>query len=131
MVLPGGIGKMMQQSTKTLAHPKRFDVFLHAIKTSKLIGALLKDRRVSLPRKIFFLGSIGGLLAILLFPDAFNEVFLSTILPLVGTVLGVPIDAGFDWVVFALLIVNLLRFFPQEIVAEHYQRVFRKLPPIE
>ena|SRR5579859_4635432 len=115
---------MIQEPQRALARPRRFDVFLHAGKTSKLIGALLTDRRVPIYSKVLFIGSIGGLLAILLFPDAFNEVFLSTVLPIVGTVLGVPVDAGFDWVVFAMLIVNLLRFFPANVVMEHYQAIF-------
>jgi hypothetical protein len=122
---------MMQRSTtipgqrKPLARPKRFDVFFHAIKTFKLIGSLLTDSRVPIVRKVFFLGSIGALLAVLVFPDAFNEVVMSTVLPLVGTVLGVPLDAGFDWVAFSLVVVSLLRFFPAEIVSEHYRSIFR------
>jgi hypothetical protein len=113
-----------QQTTKHLAHPRRRDIFLHAGKTFRLIGNLLADRRVPIVRKVLFLGSVGALLLILIFPDALNEAFLSTILPLVGTVLGVPIDAGFDWVAFALVVVNLLRFFPAELVAEHYGNIF-------
>jgi hypothetical protein len=119
----------MQQSTtfskaEALARPKRFDIFFHAIKTFKLIGALLMDGRISIGRKALFLGSIGVLLAILIFPDAFNEVVMSTVLPLVGTVLGVPVDAGFDWIAFSFVVVNLLRFFPAEIISEHYRNIF-------
>ncbi len=106
--------------------PKRLDIFLHASKTLKLIGGLLRDPRIPLWRKALFFGSVAGLLVILLFPDALNEFVLSTVLPLAGTVLGVPIDAGFDWLAFALAIVSLLRFFPPELVAEHYRYVFRK-----
>jgi hypothetical protein len=105
--------------------PRRIDVFLHGIKTFKLIGALMTDGRVALWRKVFFFGSIAGLLVILLFPDAINEIVLTAILPLVGTVAGVPIDAGIDWVGFALVVVSLLRFFPADLVAEHYQQIFR------
>ena len=104
--------------------PRRIKVFLHAAKTCKLIGALLADRRIPLWRKALFFGSIGGLLIILLFPDTLNEVVLSTVLPLAGTMLGIPLDAGFDWIAFAMAIVTLLRFFPAELVAQHYQRVF-------
>ena len=106
--------------------PRRLDIFLHAGKTLKLIGALLTDRRIALWGKALFFASIGGLLVILLFPDAINEVVLSTILPLVGTVMGIPIDAGFDWAAFALAIVSLLRFFPANLVAEHYRMVFQR-----
>ncbi|HZU67662.1 MAG TPA: hypothetical protein VFA09_10330 [Ktedonobacteraceae bacterium] len=104
--------------------PRRIDVFLHAIKTFKLIGSLLVDRRIALWRKVFFFGSIIGLLVILLFPDLINEFVLTTVLPLVGTAFGVPLDAGIDWVGFALVVVSLLRFFPAELVAEHYRQIF-------
>ena len=106
--------------------PKRLDIFFHLGKTLKLIGALLTDRRIALWRKALFFGSTGGLLVILLFPDAINEVVLSTILPLAGTVLGIPLDAGFDWVAFSMVVVTLLRFFPAELVAEHYHRLFNR-----
>ncbi len=106
--------------------PKRLDIFLHASKTFKLIGALLTDRRIPLWRKLLFFGFVASLLVILLFPDALNEFVLSTVIPLAGTVLGIPIDAGFDWIAFALALVSLLRFFPPELVAEHYRYVFQK-----
>jgi hypothetical protein len=126
---------MMQQQTPTqpeqragtrpLVHPKRRDIFLHGAKTFKLISALVTDPRIPLWRKAFFFGSIAALLVVLLFPDAINEALLSTALPLVGSVVGVPLDAGFDWVTFALVVVSLLRFFPAPLVAEHYNRIFR------
>lgn len=121
---PRGAGRGRPQGS-LLLHPKRRDIFLHLGKTLKLIGALLTDRRVPLWRKALFAASIGGLLVILFFPDVINEVVLSTVLPVVGTVLGVPLDAGFDWVAFALVGVSLLRFFPAELVSEHYRRIFR------
>jgi len=111
---------------RLLSHPKRRDLFLHGGKTFKFIGALVADPRIPLWRKALFFGSIAALLLVLLFPDAINETIMSTALPLVGTVLGVPIDAGFDWVAFALVSVSLLRFFPAPLVAEHYDRIFKR-----
>lgn len=105
-------------------YPGTFDIFLHGIKTFKLIGALLTDRRVSFFRKALFLGVIALLLALLFFPDIFNEFFLSTVLPVIGTVLGIPIDAGIDWVAFAFVVVSLLRIFPVEVMAEHYRQIY-------
>ncbi len=105
-------------------YPRRRDIFLHAGKSFKLIRCLMTDRRVSLWRKLLFVGSLGGLLVLLFFPDLFGEFFLSTVLPVVGTVAGVPIDAGFDWMAFALVAVNLFRFFPAELVAEYYRNIF-------
>jgi hypothetical protein len=115
-----------QQMRRPLAHPKRRDIFLHGIKTSKLVGQLLIDPRVPITRKVLFIGSVGALVLVLFFPDLIGETILSTIFPLVGTVLGVPIDAGFDWVAFALVVVSLLRFFPPELVSEHYNNVFKR-----
>jgi hypothetical protein len=108
------------------ARPKRLDIFFHIGKTFRLIGSLLTDRRIPLWRKTLFFASIGGLLVILFFPDLLGEFVMSTIMPLAGTVLGIPLDAGFDWVAFALAIVTLLRFFPPELLDEHYRQVFKK-----
>jgi hypothetical protein len=115
---------MMQQSAKSLEQPKRFEIFFHFIKTGKLIIALFKDRRVSIIRKALFVIAVAALLFVLFFPDLIDETILSLALPAVGTVLGVPLDAGIDWMAFALLAVNLLRIFPPEIVAEHYTDIF-------
>lgn len=110
---------------KEQIQPRRRDIFLHAGKTFRLIGALMSDRRIALWRKLLFLGTVGGLLAILFFPDLFSEAFLSVVMPVVGTIAGVPIDAGFDWMAFALVAVNLLKYFPAELVAEYYQTIFQ------
>ena len=115
---------IQQQVVQAKLQPKRYELFFHIIKTFKLLGALITDKRVSVLRKFAFLGSIAFLLALLFFPDLVNEAFLSTVLPVVGTVIGVPIDAGVDWTAFALLMVNFMRFFPEDIVSEHYQRIF-------
>ena len=105
--------------------PRRLEIFLHIVKTGKLIKALVFDRRVPLWRKAFFFSAIGALLFILLFPDLLNETVMSIVLPLAGTALGIPLDAGFDWLAFAIAVVTLFRFFPPELVAEHYRQIFR------
>ena len=122
---------MSQQSAayplpEKLLRPGMFTLFLHAGKTLKLIGALLKDQRVSVGRKVLFFGAILFVLVLLLFPDLFGEAVLSVILPVVGTVVGIPLDAGFDWIVFAIVVVNLLKVFPADLVSEHYGRIFKK-----
>jgi hypothetical protein len=117
-------GVPQNYSSQQRTRPRRMEIFLHIAKTGRLIKALLFDRRVSLWRKAFFFGSIGGLLFLLLFPDLINETVMSTVLPLAGSVIGVPLDAGFDWLAFAIAVVTLLRFFPAELVAEHYRRIF-------
>lgn len=117
---------MHQDSSKQHRRPRRSDIFLHAFKTLKLIGALVTDRRVPLWSKLLFVSAIVGLLALLLFPDVLNEAVLSAILPLVGTLLGLPLDAGFDWLAFVLALVSLLHVFPAPLVAEHYGRIFQR-----
>ncbi|HLJ34300.1 MAG TPA: hypothetical protein VKU38_11635 [Ktedonobacteraceae bacterium] len=116
---------MQQQALVANAQPKRLKLFLHLRKTFKLIGALITDRRIAAWRKLLFALTIAFLLVLLLFPDILNETLLSIAMPVVGTVTGIPIDAGFDWTAFALVMVNLLKFFPAELVAEHYQNIFR------
>jgi hypothetical protein len=118
---------MPSQYPEEVIRPGRFTLFLHGIKTLKLIAALSQDRRIPLSRKILFFGSILFLLVLLFFPDVFGDAFLGVVLPVVGLVLGVPIDAGFDWVMFAIVLVSLLKVFPAELVSEHYQRVFKKV----
>jgi hypothetical protein len=113
-----------EKIARKFAHPRRVDIFFHAFKTLKLIRALTLDRRVPLSRKILFFGTLGGFLIILLFPDLIGETILSAVLPVVGTVIGVPIDTGFDWMAFAFVAINLLRYFPAELVADHYSDIF-------
>ncbi|GHO44205.1 hypothetical protein [Ktedonospora formicarum] len=112
-----------KQAVHLLRHPKRLEILFHFIKTGKLVKRLLVDRRVPALRKVAFGGVVAFLLALLLIPDL--EVLLAgTVLPVIGEVLGIPLDAGLDWAVFALFATNMLRLFPQEFVTEHYENIF-------
>ncbi|GCF10430.1 hypothetical protein [Dictyobacter arantiisoli] len=115
-----------EQLSRRFAHPKRRDVIFHGVKTARLVKDLLFDPRVPVIRKLLFMGSIAAFVVVLFFPDLINEAIMSTVLPVIGTILGVPIDAGFDWLAFVLIGVSLLRFFPANIVSEHYRRIFDK-----
>ncbi|MDQ2885694.1 MAG: hypothetical protein M3Y39_06375 [Chloroflexota bacterium] len=117
---------MQQQAVKQNAYPRLPEIFFHGIKTLKLIGALFRDPRVVAFRKALFVLAVVVLAVILFFPDVVGELGLSAALPIVGTILGVPIDGSVDWAAFALLAVNLLRIFPADIVAEHYDEIFRR-----
>jgi hypothetical protein len=116
--------QQQQQMPQRLSQPRRRDIFLHFFKTLKLIFAVLRDRRVFAGRKLMFGVSVLACLVVLLFPDLLVEAGLSFLLPIVGTALGVPLDLGLDWTIFALAIVSLLRVFPADIVSEHYDRLF-------
>ena len=117
---------MQQQAVKQNAYPKLWEIFFHSIKTLKLIGALFRDPRIVAFRKALFVLAVVVLVVILFFPDVVGELGLSAALPIVGTILGIPIDGSVDWAAFALLAVNLLRIFPADIVAEHYNEIFRR-----
>ncbi len=117
---------MQQQAVRQNAYPRLPEIFFHGIKTTKLIGALFRDRRIVAFRKALFVLAVVVLVVILFFPDVVGELGLSAALPIVGTILGVPIDGSVDWAAFALLAVNLLRIFPADIVAEHYNEIFRR-----
>lgn len=115
-----------QQTSTKQEHgqPKRTDLIFHLVKTGKLVAAILSDSRVHIVRKIAYLGSVGLLLAILLFPEALAEV--ATAFTVVFPFLELPADASIDWVAFAVATFSLLKFFPKEIVGEHYDRLFRR-----
>jgi len=112
-----------EQQQQKISQPKRTDLIFHLFKTSKLVAAVLDDRRVGIVRKAAYLGSVGLLLAILLFPEALAEV--ATLFTVVFPFLEIPVDASIDWVSFAAATFSLLKLFPKEIVGEHYDRLFR------
>jgi hypothetical protein len=114
---------------RTSTPPNPLQLLLHVGKTARLAGALLRDVRVSVFRKIFFLSAIAALIGLLFATDAVTVVVESAI-PLFGPLVGLPADAAFDWVAVAVIAFNLLRVFPAQIVGEHYDRLFhgRTLP---
>jgi len=107
---------------QTRPNPNPFQLLFHVGKTTRLAGALLADPRVTIYRKILFVGSLMILVLALLAPETIGEL-VSAILPLVPFA-EIPADAALDWVAVAVAAYNLLRVFPDEVVAEHYQRLF-------
>lgn len=103
-------------------------LILHIRKTVALSAAVLNDARVHWLSKSLYVGSIGMLLAALFFPEMLGDLLAFIGLPGLGGIadlLGIPAEAGFDWIAFAVAAYNLLRLFPTEIVGEHYDRLFR------
>ena len=113
-----------QQLAQMRSGPKRAELILHLFSTTKLVSAILTDRRVHVVRKAAYLGTIGALLATLLFPEALIEV--ASLFTVVFPFLEIPVDASVDWVTFAVATFSLLKVFPKEIVGEHYDRIFRR-----
>lgn len=112
-----------------LIHPNRIQLLFRAPKTARLIAALYADERVPVWRKTLFSTCIVLLVCVLFFPDVIGETVLSTILPFIGTILGIPLDAGLDWAAFILLLPPMLRIFPAPMVQDHYDRIFSKPQP--
>ncbi len=112
-----------QQPAKS--RPGRLEAFWHTGKTFKFVGTLLADPRISISRKALFIIGIGALLSLLFVPDAVAEFILSIAIPLVGPVVGVPLNIGADWMAIMLLSPMLFHIFPAHIRAEHYQWIFR------
>lgn len=106
--------------------PKRTDLVFHFFKTGKLVSAVLQDKRVHVARKAAYLGVLGLILLIPLVPEIAGQVItlLSPLLP--GEIVELPLDGTIDWVTFAVATFSLLKFFPKEIVGEHYDRLFRR-----
>jgi sterol desaturase/sphingolipid hydroxylase (fatty acid hydroxylase superfamily) len=102
--------------------PNPFQMVFHVGRTARLAGALLTDPRVTIYRKLLFVGSIILLILALLAPETIGGAVSSFLPPLLG--IEVPVDATLDWVAVGLAAFNLLRVFPQEVVTYHYNRLF-------
>jgi hypothetical protein len=126
----GHMAQQIQQqpaaAKQTTSPLKKSDVLFHLWKTLKLIGSLLRDERVTVIRKVAYLGILGGLLVAVLFPELLGDVLttVSPAFPLLG--LEIPVEGTVDWLVFGLATFSLLRIFPNDIVGEHYDRLFRR-----
>ena len=112
--------------TTPQSRPNPFQLLFHVGKTVRLAGALLADSRITIYRKLLFLGSLIILALALVAPDTIGVLLSEFILPFVGPVIDIPADVALDWVAIAVAAYNLLRVFPEEIVTIHYNRLFGK-----
>jgi hypothetical protein len=112
----------------TKSRLSQISLLLHIRKTGMLVAAIMRDERVHPFRKIAFVGILGSLLAMILFPEVLGDIATSFIpvLNAIGLPIEIPTEAGLDWMFFAVAAFNLLRLFPVEIVGEHYDRLFRR-----
>ena len=115
-----------QPPQQTHKQPRRRDLFLHTFKSFRMIKAVLWDERVSLARKAAYLGGMGVLLVLLLFPEllADSATLLSPLFSLVG--IEIPAEGTIDWMALAFASFSLLSLFPKEVLGEHYERIFHK-----
>ena len=125
--VPANTSKQPPPQTKQEhKQPRRRDLVLHFFKSFKMIEAVLWDRRVSLVRKAAYLGGMGILLVLLLFPEllADSATLLTPLFSLVGV--EIPVEGTIDWMALAFASFSLLSLFPKEVLGEHYERIFRK-----
>jgi hypothetical protein len=104
--------------------PSRMSILFHPFKTIYMVFRLLTHKAVPFWRKLVFCMLVLLMVSAMIFPDLIGEVVLSTFLPIVGTIVGIPIDAGLDWAGFALVSVYLFRCFPREVVEELFSSIF-------
>ncbi len=107
-----------------------FQALVHLPRTLKVAGSVLTDSRVSVLPKLLFLGSVAFVLAALLTPEALAE-FIAVI-PGLGDVLALgflPVDGAIDWITLGIVALNMMKFFPQDIVNEHFDAAVAKGKP--
>jgi hypothetical protein len=104
--------------------PHPWEMVLHPVKTLRFVNDLRQDQRISLIRKLLYLGPMLLLLLAVLLPEGIVAVVLATVLPLVGPAINLPTDAVVDWAFFGIAAYALLGIFPHAIVAEHHAQVF-------
>jgi len=107
-----------------VAWPRSLALIGNVPASVRLQWALLCDRRISALRRLLYVVSLAIVTMFLFVPDTVGDAVSGLVLPIVGFLMGIPIDAAFDWIVLMLVAVNLLRLFPAPIVSEHYQRIF-------
>jgi hypothetical protein len=90
----------------------------------------MRDSRISSIRKVGFGAALVSLLVAMIFPELIADSFLSTIMPFISSIIGIPLEAGVDWFTFVMLLPVLMRIFPAPIMQEHYQIIFRKQKPL-
>ena len=106
------------------ARPHPWEMIAHPFKTLGFVNALRTDRRISMLRKILYVGPIVLLLAELLLPESIVAVALAVALPVVGPVANLPADGVVDWAFIGLAAYALLGILPKAIVSEQHARFF-------
>jgi hypothetical protein len=119
---PSSMVPLQQPQAVAPTRPNPFQMLFHVGRTVRLAGALMADPRITIYRKLLFLGSIVLLILALLAPETIGGAVSTFLPPLLGV--EVPADATLDWIAVGLAAFNLLRVFPQEVVTYHYNRLF-------
>lgn len=95
---------------------------LHGMTTVRLVLGLLRDGRVNAGLKLLFLALVGAVGLAEVAPDIGLEMG-SWLLPGIGPLLGLGADAALDWTLLIPVIAAFIRLAPQDVVAEHLERL--------
>jgi hypothetical protein len=99
-------------------------MIIHPFKTVRFVNALRKDRRISLLRKLLYVGPIVVLVVALLLPESILAAVIAATLPVIGPIADLPADGIVDWAFVGLAAYALLGILPQAIVSEQHARIF-------
>jgi hypothetical protein len=103
--------------------------FAHVGKTLRLLWSLLRDPRVSVFRKIAFIGLIIIFGVVLFIPDSLIVGALALLLPALSPFVGVP-EGVIDVAALAFVLYWTLRIFPQDVVQDNAERLYGPEPDI-
>ena len=113
-----------QRQKPTLKH-----WFSHIGKTLRLLWSLLRDPRVSLFRKLAFIGLIVVFGVVLFIPDSLIVGALALILPVLSPFVGIP-EGVIDVAALSFVLFWMLRIFPQDVVEDNAERLYGPEPDI-
>lgn len=111
------------------SRPHPWEMVLHPITTVRFMNALRRDPRISHVRKLLYVGPIVVLVVALLLPESVVAAGVALLLPLVGPLVNLPVDAALDWFAVGLAAYALLGVLPRRIVREHHARLFHPARP--
>jgi hypothetical protein len=99
-------------------------MIIHPFKTVRFVNALRHDRRISLLRKLLYVGPIVVLVVALLLPEGILAAVIAAALPVIGPLADLPADGVVDWAFVGLAAYALLGILPRAIVSEQHARIF-------
>jgi hypothetical protein len=106
------------------ASPHPWEMIIHPFKTVRFVNALRRERRISLLRKLLYIGPILLLIGALLLPESILAGVIAAALPVIGPLADLPADGIVDWAFVGLAAYALLGILPRAIVSEQHARIF-------
>lgn len=118
-----------QPPPEVSVRPHPWEMALHPVTTIQFMNALRRDARISFVRKVLYAAPIMALLVGLLLPESIVALGVAALLPFVGPLVNLPVDAALDWFALGLVAYALLGILPKHVVREHHSQLFHPLRP--